>query len=703
MAIAMFVYVGVSVFNSQAPVDAVTVSFTATDLNDNYDVNEKVAFPLSVDVEYNGSTKTAENGVLVFPSGKVIKVTESVVEFAEVGEYSLRYFFMDGNVKVTAEKTFKVSNDLYYLTNSSGSITAVTAEMNASGTFNSLDANVMSTSKEGIIVRLSEGCEFRYSKPIDLSKADETGLAHIATIDPRVYSFTMNGNTLTKGNSIVNFTRIRLTDCYDPTVYVEILLYTGEGTMYLRAATNTQQDGGILVPNSSAASSTAKEYYLNGVRGLCRLGHGGQWDHGYSYNTIKNNHGLSLEYDLANSKVYCTGSDKKKNQIVNDFNSVSIYGANLFTGFTTGEVFLSMYCDTYNSQEQARIDFVSIGEDEGDYLLAGYNLDENNPNYTRYKDDVKPAIKIDADTDNKIYCAVGDTFKVPTATAYDVNLASPAETKVYRNYFSDKKINVNVSNGAFKVNSADTYYIEYSAVDKYGNVGVELLKVYGVQNQNGKSLEITTDKLTVLEAGANTSLPTFTVATVNDASTVELTIVAKSDKETINIGSYKGLDVINEMGASGVKFMPRYAGEYTISYILKDNVYDQTEEPFEYKVTCTASNNVSFLESPFLERYLIKNATYGLREFNAYEFTKGEPNPKKVDAYVSFDGGEFTKIADVNQILITGSKTAQIKYAVDENNYILSDIVKIADVSFDTGMKMKDYFQYEEGAFTVEE
>ena len=709
MTIVMFVSVGVTVYFNQTPVDAVTVGFTATDVNDNYDIDESAVFPLTVDVEYNGVTKTAEDGVLVFPSGKVVKITENAISFTEQGEYSLRYFFMDGSVKVTAEKTFKVSDSLYYLTNTSGSITPVTKEMNEASDFRSLDDNTMGTEKEGLIVRLSEGCEFKYNKPVDLSKSDELGLAHVITVDPRVYDFTLSedGKSMVKGGSIVSFTKIRLTDCYDPSTYVEILLCTSDGTLYLRAGTNLQQDGGLLVPNGSATAANAKEYYLNGVRGLCRLGHGGQWDHGYNYAKLNTNtnhiDGLRFDYDLENAKLYCTGSASRKNQIINDFKSESIYGTNLFPGFTTGEVFVSIFCETYNKPMQARIDVLSIGEDQGDYLLKGYNLDDTNPDYERYKDTVEPMIKVDADTENKIYCAVGDTFKVPTATAYDVNLASPAETKVYRNYFSNERINVRVSNGEFKVDSADTYYIEYSAVDKYGNKGVKLLKVYGVLNASGKSLEINTQNLTLLEAGANTTLPAFSVATVNDPNSVTLEIVAKSDKETIKIASLKGKDVINEIGESGVKFMAKYAGEYVITYILKDNVYDNSNDPYEYSITSVASNNVSFLETPFLERYLIKNATYGLQEFNAYEFTKGEPNAKKVDAYVSFDGGEFTKIEDTNKVLITGEKTAQIKYAVDESNYVVSDIVKIADVEFDTGIKMNRYFQYEDGAFTVEE
>ena len=227
MAIIMLVCVGLSVRLNQSPVDAVTVTFTASEVSDKYDIDETAVFPQSVSVEYKGATKQAEDGVLVYPSGKVIKITESAIAFTEQGEYSLRYFFMDGNVKVTAEKTFKVSNSLYYLTGDNGSITPVTKEMNLASDFRALSDNTMATESEGIILRLGEGVEFRYNKPIDLSKTNELGLAHVITIDPRVYetSVSEDGKTMVKGNSIVSFTRIRLTDCYDPTTYLELVVH----------------------------------------------------------------------------------------------------------------------------------------------------------------------------------------------------------------------------------------------------------------------------------------------------------------------------------------------------------------------------------------------------------------------------------------------------------------------------------------------
>ena len=710
IAVVMFAYVGVSVLAEKAPVNAVTVNFTSTSVNDTYDVSETATFPASIDVNYNGTTKTAGDGILVYPSGKIVTISNKVFEFTEQGAYVLRYFFMDGSVKVTAEKTFTVGSSLYHLTSTSGSITPVTAAMNLASDFKLLSDDTMSSEREGLIVRLSEGCEFKYNKPVNLADVGEDGLSNIITLDPRVYDITgLNeaGNQYVNSGAIVSFVKVKLTDCYNPNRYIELVL-NASNVVYLRVSSNSQTDMGILYPSDTAVSSKVKEYYVGNIRGAARVGSGGQWNHGYSAATIGTNakpfNPLSFKYDYDEAKIYVYGGAKLEEDavLVNDLLSPELYGENLFQGFTTGEVNVSIKCETYNKAKAARIDVLGIGNDKGDYLLDAYN---DGTDYTRYADDVAPVIKLDGISTDKVYCAVGDTFKIPSAVAYDVNLVGGIETRVYRNYDSEKKASVSISNNAFSVNAVDTYYIEYSAVDKFGNRGTKVFKVYGVQTEKGKSLYVNTDKLASLQAGAVTSLPVFDVVAVNDPASVELVITATCEgKETIKVATLKGLDAINEAGANGITFMPKYAGSYTISYALKDNVFDLTGEPFEYTVNCTASNNVSFLNAPFLERYIMKNATYGLREFTAFEFSSGAPAAKPVSAYISFDNGAFELINDTNNVLITGDKTVQIKYAIDENNYVLSDVVDIVDVNYSYyDINLRKYFVYEDGAFTVEE
>ncbi len=711
VAVVMLAYVGFTVFNNQSPVDAVTVNFTNESINSNYDINEKAKFPLSIKVDYNGE-KTAENGVLVFPSGKTLPINDNAIEFTEVGEYTLRYFFKDGNVNVTAEKTFDVTNDLYGLTSYMGSsITPVTAEMNRSKDFRNLADDTMSTEKEGIIVRLAEGSEFVYNKPINLNDVGDDGLAEVIHFDPRMYNIVKNDDgTYSTVGAIASTIKVRITDCYDSSIFVEMLCVpTGNGPLYTRAGSNNQIDCGMSYPNDGTVNWDRTEYYYNGVRGLCYQGKYGQYKYGYSTLAFGSNDnpvfGIIMKYDNKTGRVFVNGGGE--NYLVNDLMNPVAYPSSLFKGFTTGEVYVSVKYDSYNSPNAARVDIIGVGKDKGDLLLKSYHQDANNPNYQRNIDDIKPNVIINFNTTTDISAAVGSYFNVPSAIAYDVNMSGEVGVKVYRDYYTNKKINVQYSNGAFKVESADIYYIEYSAVDKYGNIGTAILKVFGVANDSGKNIEVKDEKLTSLSAGVITTMPKFRIETVNDRDNVELKLIAEcKGKETIEIANIKGLDNINNAGEDGsIKFLPQYSGEYTIRFLISDNVFNNFDEPYEYAVNCSASNSVEFVGSPFVERYLIKGATYGLNNFTAFEYSTGAPIAKKVDAEISFDGGAWKKINDTFNVEIEGNETAQVRYLINENKYVLSDVVKIVDVNFDKprDLLMSRYFTFADGTFNVED
>ena len=721
VAIVMFAYVGFTFFNNQYSVDAKTVPFTSTTVNSTYDINEKETFPLSITVDYNGTTKTAENGVLVFPSGRILPINGNEIQFTEEGQYLLRYFFKDGNVNVTAEKSINITNDLYGLTSYLGSsITPVTAQMNEDDDFTSLDKNTMATEKEGIIVRLAEGAEFVYNKPVNLNNVGDDGLAKVIHFDPRMFNVVKTTyvdpkdgvekeKCITQG-AIASKMKIRLTDCYDSSIFVEMLCQpTGNGALYTRAGSNNQIDCGMRYPEDGAVNWDRTEYYYNGIRGLCYQGKYGQYKYGYSTELFGSNenpvYGIVMKFDNKTGRVFVNGGGE--NYLVNDLMNPVAYPSSLFKGFTTGEVYVSVKYDSYNTADAARVDILGVGEDGGDLLLESYHQNQENPNYKRNIDVIKPNVIINFDTTNDISAAVGSYFKVPSAIAYDVNLSGEVSVKVYRDYYTNKKINVQYNNGAFKVESADIYYIEYSAVDKYGNKGIAILKVYGVVNDSQKNINIIAQKLTALSAGVYTTIPEFTIETVNDRDSVKLQIIAECEgKETIDIATITGLDAINKAGEEGsIKFLPKYSGDYTIKYLVSDNVFDNFAEPFEYTVNSTPSDNVEFMGNPFIERYLIKGATYGLNNFTAYEFTTGAPVEKVVDAYISFDGKDFVKITDTYNIEITGNETAQVKYVINEEKYVLSDKVKIVDVKFTEirKLKMNKYFNFEDGAFVIDE
>ena len=93
----------------------------------------------------------------------------------------------------------------------------------------SSDDNAMAKSAsgqdtQGLIVRLYEGCEFVYNKPVDLRNCEEDGLTNVITLNPR--TSLVSRESTDKGFSIVenvaSNTYVRFADAYDPSVYVEL-------------------------------------------------------------------------------------------------------------------------------------------------------------------------------------------------------------------------------------------------------------------------------------------------------------------------------------------------------------------------------------------------------------------------------------------------------------------------------------------------
>ena len=692
---------------------AQSITFENAEILSYYNLNEQKNFPESVTVQYDGE-QTATDGVIVFPNGYVYAIDGQTITLNQQGEYSLKYFFDYNGRRVTAVKKFNVRPALYSLSAENGSsITAVNEEMSKVDMLSS-DDNAMAKSAsgqdtQGLIVRLYEGCEFVYNKPVDLRNCEEDGLTNVITLNPR--TSLVSRESTDKGFSIVenvaSNTYVRFADAYDPSVYVELTFDAvsspGGNLICYRAGTNTQEPAGITLPSTSASDAYRKEVYYDGVRGVARFRDWGPY--GLTYRiTDQTTNGVTVRYDYANSKLYVAGA---KNQLfVNDFMNSDIYGEIAFDGFTTGEVIVSVRCDGYYVAKASRIDVMSIGQDSGADLVGAISGQvDKAPDYI---DDVAPAIKVDVEKTDAygLFAVVGDDFVIPTATVYDVNDSGKLSVNVYRNYYSQQKNSVAVVDGKFNVDKDDVYYIEYKSVDLYGNTGVEVVKVYAVTGME-KSLSVSADKITGLLAGQKITLPLPTVQTVNNPLKLNLKVVVTQENmgEQV-IATANGIDQIEALIDSDLEYTPLYSGSYTIEYICNDNAYSTV---FAYSVECQASNVVAFLEKPFINRYLIKDAVYAIEEIKASTFTTGKPMDKDAEAYISFDGNEFKKIDDLNSVKIEGESTACVKFVCDGVE-VLSDLVKIVDVRQDTNrafggynVSMSKYFVYDENDFVIDQ
>ena len=148
---------------------------------DEYALNSEVTFPNQITVTYSSEECVAENGFVVYPDGKVVAVGKITLD--QIGEYSIQYDFTCQNKRYVAVKAFNVSKKLYGLTTDNGSIIPVSAESQADGQYNGNLNDVMMTKEDGIIVRLSEGNTFEYTKSLDLTNVNSDGLCEIITLD----------------------------------------------------------------------------------------------------------------------------------------------------------------------------------------------------------------------------------------------------------------------------------------------------------------------------------------------------------------------------------------------------------------------------------------------------------------------------------------------------------------------------------------
>ena len=662
-------------------------------------------FDSEITVVHNGTEIVARNGVLIYPDKTTYVIKTQAFVLNQVGHYILRYFYNSESLSLVAEKTFDIYNNLYSV--SEGEKTSVydaTKEEQIGETLKSINDNITATKENGLIVRLEDGNKFSYSKPVELS---ETGLASIIRFDPKMFYFEEGTNSgYTFGHWIADGLKIRLTDCYDSTIYIETTITTQASSTkaplyaydfpYVRASTNNLPNSGIELPSTAPVNTAySKEIFVDGERGLLYASNYGTGSAGYLW-MHKNNNGIEILFDRESARLYCrsTVSGVTTTKLVADFTNTA-YGNLEYQPFTTGEAYLSVeFCD-YRSSEAARIDIYSIGTDDGEYLV--------NPDNYSYQDDKKPIINVDFNPTKKNYgyISVGEYYSIPSATSIDINSLGSVDVAVYKNYESAYKTIVSVEDDRFLVSSADAYTIEYTALDKFGNVQVETIKIYGVKQSNNKktvNVDIGT-KFEAFNAGEEYILPKPVITTLNDDDRLRLLILLSCpEKQNDVLADLYGREAIESFFEDDCSFVPLYAGEYKIEYQFADNMMDYSKNGISYIVECSASNVVNFLEKPFLERYLIKDAEYSFDWISAYNFSTGEPIANdNVTAYIRFDESEYKQIDDLGKVKITGMHSAQLKF-VCSDVFVESDIAEIVDVNYAESRKIKieKYFVQEE-------
>lgn len=658
---AVCVFAGLGVSYIATPVaDAAVIEYVGTDIPQRAALNSSVSLPSSVTVDYNGKSYTAKDGVVVDPSGKISAV--GTLKLSQEGSYTVKYYFTEGKVKHTVKHDVSVYTSYYGFSADVGS------------TLEKSSADVpLASGKDGVIINLKQGDTFTYNKPVDLKNVDLDGLAKVVEIDARLGKID---ETTGKYVAEVEAAWVRLTDCYDPNLYVEFRLGRSpaySGSMFTGVRTTYQSCHGLgqtyhHVPKQVTVDG--KTYYFWSTSG----------DYA-SFGDIPNmtgkyTTGLVWEYDYAQNRVYLSVNNGER-KLLSDLDDTSLFtDGSLFTGFTTGEVFISVYGDNYLNGDNARIELISVGGEEV------YSIIDK-----EYTDTVAPAITVKAEktTASGIYGAVGDTITIPEATVTDVNLASDIDVAVYRGYGTAYVSNVSIENGKFVLADKDLYTILYTAKDAAGNIGKAIFTVSAVQGLEKRAIALDAVKPDSFTAGVEATLGYTVKQNLNgsvDDVTVKISVTSENQNAEFD---------------SAAQFTPLYKGNYRVTYSYTDGI---TSYEKGFTIACNVDSSVVSVDKNIvLPETFIKGFEYSIDGAKAYNYVNGYPSEVPVTAYAVFDGGAKTKI-DVNKVKITGSKNVKFIFEAAGAEAFTTQTVSITDASSGSKINGASLFS---GNFTADD
>lgn len=590
-------------------------------------------------VSYKGQEKSPESKYVVFPSGKA-NAGETVV-LSEEGKYELVFQAdFDGTV-VVAKKTFIVRKSIIQVN----------------------DDNSSAEIQDGkIVVSLAPKDVFSYNEILDLTTATKDIPLLNLEFDPNVIG-------------VADATKIhfRFTDLYDESNYVILTLGNvpqawANNHSYLTAGAAGQPQVGI------ENSDNPDKMHIH-------------IDSFYNYGTPihfsmvglpleKSHKVLTVYFDYAEKAFYAdreifSGGAKR---IVVDLDEPLYFGENLWAGFTSGKVKMTVTASNYQSStcnfSISTINGNSEFSDPGDVSAPIISVD------TGYEPDQLPT------------ALVGKPYPLFDALAVDGHDGKIEPTAaVYYRYYSEKPVNVSVEDGKFTPTKEGVYVIEYTATDLSGNVGKACVSVQAVQG-DGLQVELL-DPAAETDTGVSVKL--ISGISYTDASgKVSYSVKAKNPttgEET-------------EVNTDTFALIPMADGDWEITVTVKDYV-STVVKTFTLSSNHTAQPQV--FDNAAVPKYFILGATYQMPVLKGYDFSSGKGVLTDMDIFVMENGSPERKIENGQYIPENvGKATVIYRLSVDGKVCEKAYAVTVVDVGYTGDLDLSKYFVASTGTATAQ-
>ena len=603
-----------------------------------YLYKDTVNVPEKATMTVGGENYESDSFYVILPDGNRISSAKLTLDVC--GEYSIVYEKTINGKRYSAAKTFKVKKKVFELISGNDGIEY--------GALNK-QFEVMGYAG-GLNIGLAEGDVFELNKPFNIY---ENNLKDLISF-----------NCMQTEPVLCNFITLRLTDCYDPSVYLDITYKRGERYYSTNIVAGTCGGKTVgLVQNEQGNVKVGRDAFEIGKEGTTVYG-----------NNPDNGNYSNLSYYLDTTdknkiKIYVRVGDGTSNALVSEINNDKAYQYT-FKGFTDGNVFLSLRAQSLVGVSEAPIQIARLGDFSGrDFLTTDY-----------YNDDLSPIFQPN-DFEKEYKIAVGKEVIVPeVAVNDDYGIRGLADYAVTYEKNTANASNVSVKNGIFVPARKGVYVIDYFAYDVYGNRSELSINLYAVDAENGITA--------VCKLGGNVSagerykLSDIVDITSLNENILSVAVTIETPKgERIEAKSFSQIYVFEEVGTYSIQYTYSdifYGGEITADVNVVPNALPKFES-----------------DKLYTNRYYIKNAEYSLLNVKARNYTVSGSEVVNTKTYVSYDGGEYAEI-NPKEFVVAGNSTIQFKTVCvnNENVYIESDLRKIVDVGYgdDDTVEIARYF-----------
>jgi hypothetical protein len=433
--------------------------------------------------------------------------------------------------------------------------------------------------KPGLKVGLNSGSRLTLNQVIDL---------RTLTKEDELINFFITPETI--GVMECRILYITLTDIYDKNNFITVKF-------------NHTPDNSSNVVYISAKASTQTTYYgvEKGIEGVAPT----TGNYGFAatgsfkgVNVGKTSSRLSFSYDLQNNSVHCKtntyGSANSGDYII-DF-AHSSFGTS-WKGFATGEVYMSMEASGYAKPSMSLIITHLAGMDMSRKSAEIHSVPGGVIDFGEYSSDDYPV------------AVIGMPYKLFSMETDKRFGLEKTLINVYTNYKTSTQAMLSITDGKFIPVRPGEYTAEYKTVDRYGNEGIQTVKINAVQSTAPVSVEV--------------GIPPVTLGNVGEITPVAevVSIAGGSGKIAVSVRAINlATGTVIPLGEERV-FRPRETGVFKIEYTAVDYVGQIDTD--SYDITIITGDHPVFEESPELPPYMLAGQKYTLPELKAYQYNTG--------------------------------------------------------------------------------